>query len=273
MSAEELLDQGRLEECLESLQSEVRRAPAVARHRMFLFQVFSLLGQWDRALTQLNIAVDLDASMTMAAAMYRPALASEPFREQVFAGKRTPTIFGEPEEWVALLVQANQALASGNATQAEELRRKAMQSARPSEGTINGKPFRFVMDADSRMGPVFEALVEGSYYWVPFSRLKSIEVSEPTDAQDLVWAPTIFTWTNGGQMGGLIPTRYPGSHTAADNAIRMSRKTEWQQPGGNFHTGLGQRLLATDADAYPLLAIRNLTFATAAAPAATQGAA
>jgi len=58
---------------------------------------------------------------------------------------------------------------------------------------------------------------------------------------DLVWAPAQLTWTNGGEAMGMIPTRYPGSEQAADNALRLARKTQWQPLGDEQYAGLGQR--------------------------------
>ena len=49
-----------LARALAELQNEVRREPAQPKHRIFLFQLLSVLGQWDRALTQLNVVRDLD---------------------------------------------------------------------------------------------------------------------------------------------------------------------------------------------------------------------
>ena len=40
-------------------------------------------------------------------------------------------------------------------------------------GSLNGQPFEWVADADSRLGPVMEAIINGRYYWVPFARLAS----------------------------------------------------------------------------------------------------
>ena len=41
--------------------------------------------------------------------------------------------------------------------------------------------------------------------------------------------------------------------TVADSALRLARKTDWPESAGGFGIGLGQRILATDADEYPLL--------------------
>ena len=79
------------------------------------------------------------------------------------------------------------------------------------------------------------------------------------DLRDLVWLPAQFTWVNGGEAFGLIPTRYPGSETAQDTAIQLARKTEWIELAEGIYQGMGQRMLATDQDEYPLLDIRSIT--------------
>ena len=94
---------------------------------------------------------------------------------------------------------------------AQELRDKAYEAAPAVSGKINDTPFEWIADADSRLGPMLEAVVNGKYYWVPLSAIHELLIEAPSDLRDLVWIPANFTWTNGGQVGWLIPTRYPGS--------------------------------------------------------------
>ena len=61
MDAQLSLSQGELEETLAQLQDTGRIYPSTVKHRVFLFQLLALMGQWDRALTQLNVAGELDA--------------------------------------------------------------------------------------------------------------------------------------------------------------------------------------------------------------------
>ena len=107
-----------------------------------------------------------------------------------------------------------------------------------------------------------EAIVNGRYYWVPFQRIAKLELEAPADLRDLVWLPAQFTWSNGGQTVGLVPSRYPGSAQSTDNAIRLARKTDWQTVGEVAQYGLGQRLLATDIDDYSLLDTRLIELNT-----------
>src|SRR5205085_9395303 len=94
------------------------------------------------------------------AQIVRPVITCEMLRRDVFAGKRTPLIFGEPMEWVGLLVQANGLVAKGEFEPAAEARAKAFDAAPASSGKINDEPFEWIADADSRLGPVLEAFIE-----------------------------------------------------------------------------------------------------------------
>lgn len=257
---EENVRQGRLEEALAELQSAVRKAPADAKHRILLFQLLSIMGQWQRALTQLNVVGDLDAKALPMVQTYRTALKCEELRAEVFAGKRTPLLFGEPARWTALLVQSLVAAVQGKNAEADKLHNEAFDLAPASTGKIDDQPFAWLADADSRLGPILEAIVDGKYYWIPFGKLSAIRIEKPADLRDLVWIPAYLTVSNGGEVVALIPSRYPGSELGPDAAIRMARKTEWLPGNDGVNTGLGQRMLATDQGDYSLLEIRSIAF-------------
>jgi type VI secretion system protein ImpE len=257
---EDNVRQGRLEEALAELQAAVRKAPAEPKPRILLFQLLSLMGQWERALTQLNVVGDLDAKALPMVQTYRAALKCEELRAEVFAGKRTPLLFGEPARWTALLVQSLVAAAQGQSAEAEKLHTEAFDLAPASTGKIDNQPFAWLADADARLGPILEAIVDGKYYWIPFGKLGAIRIEKPVDLRDLAWIPAYLTLSNGGEVVALIPTRYPGSEAIPDPAIRMARKTEWIPGKDGASTGLGQRMLATDRGDYSLLEVRSIAF-------------
>jgi type VI secretion system protein ImpE len=261
MNSAELAQAGRLEEALSVLQNEIREKPEDSRLRIFLFQLNCVLGRLDKALTQLQVIAELNAETMLLAQIFRPVIACELLRREVFAAKRTPIIFGEPAEWVGLLMQASELAARGEFAASAELRGKAFEAAPASAGKINGEPFEWIADADSRLGPVLEVIMEGKYYWVPFCRIQKIECGKPSDMRDLVWLPAQFTWTNGGTVPGHIPARYTGTEDSTDDFLRLARKTEWQQRPGETYLGLGQRVLATDTKEYPLLECRSVELA------------
>lgn len=262
MTAEELVAQGRPAEALAALQAQVRAAPQDAKLRVFLFQLLCVMGDWKRALDQLEIAAQLDAANLLMSKVCGPAIRVELLRGEVFAGRRTPLILGEPTEWIGYLVQACQLTGEGRHEQAASLRDKAFELAPPTGGRIRvgddpqGASFEWIADMDTRLGPVLEAIIDGKYYWVPWSRIREARFDPPTDLRDLVWLPATFRWSAGGDGVGLIPVRYPGSEASDDPAIRMSRKTEWDEPAPGVYLGRGQRMLATDRGEYALLDAR-----------------
>jgi type VI secretion system protein ImpE len=110
---------------------------------------------------------------------------------------------------------------------------------------------------------VLEAVIEGRYFWVPFHSIQRIGIEEPGDLRDMVWLPAQFTWSNGGNAVGLIPTRYAGSERSDDGSVALARATSWQELGEDLIVGLGQRVLATDAGEFSLVDVREIKLNTA----------
>lgn len=257
ISPQDALHSGDPAQALKLLQDQIRAKPADAKLRVFLFQLLCVTGQWDRALNQLNVATELDASTLAMAQMYREAIKCELLRAEVFKGNKVPMIFGQPETWLALLIEAMLREGKGDAAAAQKLRDEAFEQAPASSGSLDGEAFEWIADADMRLGPVVEAIINGKYYWVPFARLTNITIEAPEDLRDTVWMPAHFVFENGGESVGLIPTRYPGSE-AGDGLIALSRKTEWQEATPGVFTGLGQRLFTTDGGDKPLMDLRSI---------------
>lgn len=255
---------------LERLKQDVRRSPRAPRLRVFLFQLFCVTGEWHRALTQLSVAAELDPAAQDMAQAYRAVIRCEMLRERVFAGRSTPTVFGAPEPWMSLLVEANRRLAAGAPAEAARLRDAAFEDAPATPGAIDGRPFEWIADADQRLGPMLEAMIEGRYVWVPFGRIARVEIAPPADLRDQVWLPAQFTWSNQGETVGFIPTRYPGSTSSGltdGEALALARRTEWRE-ADDWVTGLGQRMLATDDGEIAIMDLRRLELA---APSDTPG--
>jgi len=257
--AEQSLKYGDPAAALAQLQEQVRARPADPKLRIFLFQLLCVLGQWDRALNQLKVASGLDPIALAMEQTYSGAVQCEAIRSAVFNGTKSPLIFGEPEQWLAFLIESLLLDGRGSRAQSGEMRARAFDEAPATPGTLNETPFEWIADADSRLGPVLEAVVNGRYYWIPFTRLTRIQIDAPEDLRDFVWMPAHLDFENGGEAVALIPTRYPGSESAADGLIALARKTIWEEVSADVHRGLGQRILATDGDETPLMEVRTIT--------------
>lgn len=271
LTAEEQLRAGDPAAALKLLQDQVRARPGDAKLRVFLFQLLCVLGQWERALNQLDTAASLDPAALAMQQMYAEALKCELLRAEVFRGRKAPMVFGQPDAWLALLIEALLRAGQGESGPAQALHDQAFEQAPETSGTLDDQPFSWIADADVRLGPVLEAVINGRYYWVPFARLSRVTIEAPSDLRDAVWMPAYLQFENGGESPALIPTRYPGSEASEDGLIRLARKTEWVESAPDVFFGLGQRLITTDAGEFPLMDIRTITIQSApqaAAPAA-----
>ena len=256
LGPEELLRKGEPEAAVAALQTRVRKEPSDPKLRVFLFQLLCVVGDWERARDQLKALAELDAGSFPLVHLYGAAINCELLRREVFAGARTPVMLGEPLPWTALLVQALAAEAQGKGGEAKTLRGEALEQAKAVPGTVDGQAFEWIADADSRLGPICEALIDGQYYWVPFERIRSVALEAPSDLRDFLWMPAHLGLVNGGDTAALLPARYPGSESSSDGLIRLGRKTEWKEVAPETFHGRGQRMLTTDAEEYPLLNVR-----------------
>jgi len=251
--AEQLVRAADPKAALVALTTAVKAAPAKANLRIFMAQLLCVLGQWERAHTQLNVVADMQSDAGPMREMVGHALRCELIRKAVFEGKRSPMIFGQPPEWLALLIES---LLTGN----HELAAKAFDAAPTRSGKLNGEPFEWLADADSRLGPVLEAMVNGRYYWIPFENLASVSFEPPVDLRDRVWLPATLHFANGGEAIAMVPVRYAGTEALEDGQLLMAAKTEWREIGPDRFAGYGQRVFVTDIGETDLLNVKLIEF-------------
>ncbi|MEO8155746.1 MAG: type VI secretion system accessory protein TagJ [Rhizobacter sp.] len=262
-TAHEAIVAGDPQSALQFLQQQVRDKPGDVKLRIFLFQLLCVLGQWERAMAQLDVCGQLDAGTLAMVNTYREAIKCEAVRGSVFAGKTTPVVFGQPAAWVAMLIEALSQDAQGHPEQAQRLRADAFEQAPATAGSLNGEAFDWIADADSRIGPVLEVVLNGRYTWVPFSALSAVTVEAPEDLRDMVWTPVHLTFSNGGDTVALVPTCYPGTREQPDGKLRLARATEWLPCGLDQYAGLGQRILSTSSAELGLLEARDIKLTAA----------
>ncbi|MEM0897366.1 MAG: type VI secretion system accessory protein TagJ, partial [Verrucomicrobiota bacterium] len=112
---------------------------------------------------------------------------------------------------------------------------------------------------DMRLGPILEVIVNGKYFWMPFTAIHALRCEPPADLRDAVWTPANLTLQNGGEFVVMIPTRYPGTTSSSDGTAKLARATDWVDAGADTYVGIGQRLLTTDAGDTALMELRALS--------------
>jgi type VI secretion system protein ImpE len=241
MTAKQLFQAGQLREAVQALNAEVRDNPADAQRRTFLFELLCFAGDYDRAEKQLNVLAQTNKQAELGAVLYHSALHAMRTRQELFDKQDYPVAGGDGED---------------------------------ISGSVNGKPFEWVVDADPRIGPRLELFAAGAYLWIPFEHIISIELEPPQRLRDLLWAPALvktgpsFKDKELGEV--LIPVIYPSSSKHEDDAVRLGRATAWVQEDGGDPIPLGQKTFLVDGEEVSLLEIRKLEFNTASNGAAPE---
>ena len=113
MNIQDLLHAGNLSEVEAELTQKVKKSPTDMQLRTFLFEVLSFQGDFQRADRQLDVVSQYNAENQLATQVYKDILQAELQRQEVFGkGVKPHFMFDEPE-YVALHVEAIQALHVG----------------------------------------------------------------------------------------------------------------------------------------------------------------
>jgi type VI secretion system protein ImpE len=226
MNARELFQAGKLNEAIQALGAELRDNPTDTKRRTFLFELLCFAGEYDRAEKQLAILAQEGANAEMGTLLYRGAIQAERTRQQLFAARDFPEV--EPDT---------------------------------VPGSMDGKPFEFVSDSDPRIGARLEVFAAGTYLWLPFEHIASIDIAPPKRLRDLIWIPAIVRAGpsfKGRELGEvLIPVLSPLSCRHTDDAVRLGRSTVWEDTGDG-PVPYGQKMLYVDDEEIPLLDVRKI---------------
>ena len=229
-AAQELYAAGRLADAITALGVELRSNPDDAQRRVFLFELLSFAGEYDRAEKQLEVLAKLGTKVEAGTLVYRSALQAERIREHMFDSgdfPRTPA----PE---------------------------------PVSGTWNGTSFTSISDADPRIGARLEVFAGGRYLWIPFAHLATAMIEKPAMLRDLRWLPARIATgptVKDMELGEVVlPTLTAGAWKQQDVELQLGRATDWVDLADGDFAPVGQKVLRIDDKLVPLVDIREITF-------------
>lgn len=273
-----------LQQALSTLEGQVRARPNAIEIRWALVEFLCVLGQWERALKQLQTAVQLvsvsdpqGAHWQSKAQLVRGLIKAQAQRSAVFAGTQQPVPVIDAPQWMQDLAGAIVHNAQGRAEQADVLRDSALEAAPTRagictverQGEESSLPYQWISDTDTRLGPVCELIIAGGYRWLAFADIADLQIQPPASLLHLVWTPVTLqlraTQAAGKTLHAYIPTRYCGTETSADehgqaqhNALLLSHLTLWRDVGDTGVFAYGQKTLMTDQGDISLLDVRQL---------------
>ena len=240
-----LLEGQTLAQVFAAAELDVKKHPSSTNKRFLLFQLMIVMGQWKRALQQLQTLAKLEQSFAPMARIYGDLVRAEVQRAKVFAGEVLPHFLQTPPDWSAGIVQAMGLSAQAHWSNATAARQASSADLPDYAGTCTTDTgehtFYWWIDSDTRIGSMFEVIVKGQYMWLAMDTVQSIELSAPEDLRDLVWSVAHFTLRDGTNFPAFMPSRYPHSE-ASDESIRLARETRWQDNGDTTTSALGQRV-------------------------------
>lgn len=277
-----------LQEALSSMEALVRQEPDNGTHRWGLVEVLCLLGQWERAIKQMQTVTRLAPALQAQAQLVRGLIRAEHQRAEVFAGNLLPTPVFDRPKWMDDLARALVHNARGEHAQADVLREAALAQAPQADGicqihspetqanadplaSLGHQKFTCLSDTDSRLGPVCELMISGCYRWLAFADIHSMQMQAPMRLLDLVWMPVKVqlrsTQAEEQLLHGFVPSRYSGTEIVSGelsrhqrDALMLARMTHWQDVGETGVFALGQKTLMSDGVDYPLLDLREIAF-------------
>jgi type VI secretion system protein ImpE len=248
-TAKELLDAGDLRSAIEVLTRQVRSNPSDVRQRTFLFELLCFAGDFDRAERQLDVIGQQSATAELGVQVYRNNIKAERDRGRLFTHGLHPHFLLEAPAYIDLHFAAINRVREGNMAEARSLLDKAEEDRPALAGKLNGKQFLDFRDYNDIVGPSLELIVQGSYTWLPFEQMRSIEIAAPKQLRDLMWAPAQIETINGAIGEVFIPALYAGSSDQPNDQVKLGRATEWNDLGGDLYAAAGLRLfLVDDAD-------------------------
>jgi type VI secretion system protein ImpE len=248
-----------LEAEITAIQEKIRSEPTDPKWRMGLFQRYCQTGLWQKALAQLQAYTRMFPGSEAFAYAYQVALQQEQIRERVFRGELDLRLPNDAQEWLRVLASTLKQGATTELLTAIDLREQALQIAPASPGTLDDQPFEWIADADSRLGPVCEAIFNDQYQWIPYNQIEAIRVAAPSSVCDLVWLSADIKLWRQESVPALIPARYPLVDALTDTYLR-STLTTWENQGHDIWVGRGVRILVTDNEEKSLLDVRRIDF-------------
>jgi len=256
--SDSLRQSGSINGALTMIEGRVRKDPRAFHERWQLFQWLCVVGDWQRALKQLQVASQLTPDFAQTAHVYRDLIRAEVFRLDVFAGRRTPGTLLAAPGWMETLLTALSSMNAGDIPAADASRSLALSEAPESAGKHDESPFAWFTDTDNRVGPACEIVTAGRYAWLPFVQMRRLDLARPAGLLDLLWRPVTVTLIDGSITHGFMPVRYPGSDQGSD-AIRLGRETHWTEVGETGVVALGQKTWATDTGDIAMLDVTTLS--------------
>ena len=256
-----------LDAAIAAANAEVRRSPGDLGGRVLLAELLLFAGNLERADVILDAAAQADPTSAVVVAEFRQLLRADTARRQLRRDGRIPEFLGDPTPALRAALAAQVALRDGDiaeagrqAAEAETLRPRVAGVLKQGGADAAFDDFR---DVDDLCSGFFEVLTTtGKYFWVPTERVESIVFHAPQRPRDLAWRRATISVNDGPDGEVYIPAIYDTAQPDIADDYRVGYNTDWTDEAAGPVRGIGQRVFLAGDEAYPIMDIAELRFAT-----------
>ncbi|MDH3326632.1 MAG: SciE type virulence protein [Gammaproteobacteria bacterium] len=262
MNAREYYQAGQLDNAIKAIIEEVKKNPTDTNRRGFLSELLLISREWDRADKQLDMIGHQSPEAMMGIMLWRQMIRAGQARDQFVKDGRVPEVLEVPDDLVQHYLKASVLLRENSKTEALGILNAAEEARQPISGELDGVKFSDFRDLDDRAPGVLEVFTSnGKYYWIPFSRIISINFYKPESALDLVFRRAHLEINGDGPDGEVyMPATYLALPEEDREAFLLGRTTDWLGDEGEPVLGAGQKMFYVDEQAKTIMEMQEIKF-------------
>ena len=250
--------EGGLEEAIDNVTETVRSQPDDPGLRMALFELLCFNGDLERAGRQLSILGKRHPDLGIAAIHLQGLVAAEKQRRSVLTGAEDPRFIGEKPAWAPLqcelLVRASRNEDCSRFVGRPEMEYTGFAGVRLLESKDKKlrEPFTAIRDGDDLLAPIVEVILNYRYGWIPWERVRRLEVEMPVNQRDLCWVSGSIETVAEERSEVYFPAIGFDSYESNDDDLRLARVAAWEERAGLLRN-LGGKILLIDEVPVPLV--------------------
>lgn len=262
MKAKEYYEVGQLNNAIDAITAEVKKHPTDINRRGFLCEMLFVKRAWERADKQLDFIGHQDPNAMHMVALWRQLLRAGQARDQFYSDGRIPEVLEEPDELVQSYLKASVAFREGSKSEALSILDEAESRRSELKGQLNGEAFSDFRDLDDLAPTILEVFTStGKYYWIPFSRIASLEFHAAEGPMDLVFRRATLETNEDGPDGEVyVPAIYQSVSEEDEERLLLGRATDWLGDEGEPVIGVGQKMFLVDDRSVSIMEIESLQF-------------
>ena len=255
---------GNLSGAIDAALATVRSKPTDTVNRYFLCELLCFAGDLDRTDKHLDAIMQQDAELTPTVVLTRQLVRAETSRKECFQSGRLPEFVAEPTPAIRKHLDALIAIREGNNQEAADLLATVDEDRPQISVQYNGKTCDSIRDMDDTTASFLEVLTcNGTYYWIPFERIASLEVHKPERPIDLIWRRSEISVVDGPEGEVYIPAIYWGTSDSSEDGLKLGRQTTWTEDEHQPVRGRGRRMFLVGDESADVMQLERLEIATA----------